>query len=265
MLPSELSSDACSLAPRVERLAVTAEIVLDASGNPRSTSFHRSRIRSDHRFDYDELDRFFAGKEAPPAEIAPTIELARAAAAALAERRKDGLEVDLDRARVRLRRGRPRRRRERDRADGGASAHRAADGAHERARRRALRAPGACRLSTGSTSSRIRSGSRCCREARGPRPANAAVAGVAEPERGGRSGRRREPARQRRGPAPRTWSRYLYVPCVAIHEAGLLLAPQPRPCRPREPGVRPFHVADSPLPRPDRPPGAALEPRRRGG
>ena len=93
MLPSELSSDACSLAPRVERLAVTAEIVLDASGNPRSTSFHRSRIRSDHRFTYDELDRFFAGKEAPPAEIAPTIELARAAAAALAGRRKDGLEV----------------------------------------------------------------------------------------------------------------------------------------------------------------------------
>ena len=93
MLPSELSSDACSLAPGVDRLAVTAEIVLGPGGETRSASFHRSRIRSDHRFDYDQLDRFFAGTETPPADVAPTLDLARAAAAALAARRTNALEV----------------------------------------------------------------------------------------------------------------------------------------------------------------------------
>ena len=57
MLPLALSADACSLAPGVERLAVTAEIVLAADGEPRSASFYRSRIRSDERLDYDQLDR----------------------------------------------------------------------------------------------------------------------------------------------------------------------------------------------------------------
>ena len=93
MLPAELSSDACSLAPGVERLAVTAEIVLDARGETRSASFYRSRIVSDHRFDYDQLDRFFAGKERPPASIEPHLDLARRAAAALASRRSGALEV----------------------------------------------------------------------------------------------------------------------------------------------------------------------------
>ena len=63
MLPPELSADACSLAPGVERLAVTVEIVLAADGAPRSTSFYRSRIRSDERLSYEELDEFFAGPD----------------------------------------------------------------------------------------------------------------------------------------------------------------------------------------------------------
>ncbi len=87
MLPLALSADACSLAPGVERLAVTAEIVLDGAGETRSASFYRSRIRSDHRLSYDELDRYFAGAEAPPELIAAPLELARRAAAALRERR----------------------------------------------------------------------------------------------------------------------------------------------------------------------------------
>ena len=93
MLPPELSSDACSLAPGAERLAVTAEIVLDQRGETRSAGFYRSRIRSDHRFDYDQLDRFFAGAEQPPGAIATDLELARQAAAALAARRTGSLEV----------------------------------------------------------------------------------------------------------------------------------------------------------------------------
>ena len=62
MLPHALSSDACSLAPGEERLAVTAEIELGPGGDPRSARFQRSRIRSDARLDYDHLDAIFAGR-----------------------------------------------------------------------------------------------------------------------------------------------------------------------------------------------------------
>ena len=87
MLPHALSSDACSLAPGVERLAVTAEIELTASGEPGRSSFYRSRIRSDARLDYDQLDRVFSGREAPPEAVAEPLAIAREAAAALGERR----------------------------------------------------------------------------------------------------------------------------------------------------------------------------------
>jgi ribonuclease R len=94
MLPTALSAVACSLAAGVERLAVTAEVVLSGAGEARSASFYRSRIRSDRRLDYDELDRIFAGVERPPPEIAAPLELARRAAAALRDRRSSGaLEV----------------------------------------------------------------------------------------------------------------------------------------------------------------------------
>lgn len=87
MLPKALSADACSLSPGVERLAVTAEIVLSGTGETMSASFYRSRVRSDHRLSYDQLDRYFAGDESPPELIAAPLELARRAAAALRDRR----------------------------------------------------------------------------------------------------------------------------------------------------------------------------------
>lgn len=94
MLPQSLSSDACSLVPGVDRLAVTAEIELAESGEVRSAQFYRSVIRSDVRLDYDHLDRIFAGRERAPEPVAAAIETARAAAAALASQRKTGLEVN---------------------------------------------------------------------------------------------------------------------------------------------------------------------------
>jgi ribonuclease R len=87
MLPRALSEDACSLAPDVERLAVTAEIELSPSGAPRSSSFYRSRIRSRARLDYDQLDRIFAGNGRAPENVAEPLAVAREAAARLAERR----------------------------------------------------------------------------------------------------------------------------------------------------------------------------------
>ena len=87
MLPGALSDGACSLAPGVERLAVTMEIRLTGAGEPEGASFYRSRIRSDARLDYDQLDRVFAGAEPAPSSVAEPLTHARAAAAALAERR----------------------------------------------------------------------------------------------------------------------------------------------------------------------------------
>jgi ribonuclease R len=87
MLPAALSSDACSLVPGEERLAVTSEIVLGGSGQVRSARFYRSLIRSDARLSYDELDLYFTDRERPPEAIAEPLALARQAAAVLAERR----------------------------------------------------------------------------------------------------------------------------------------------------------------------------------
>ena len=95
MLPRALSDEACSLVPGVDRLAVTAEIRLDAGGAVRSAAFYRSRIRSDARLDYEQLDEIFAGRGEPPPEVAEPLALARRAAAALAERRPVGaLEIE---------------------------------------------------------------------------------------------------------------------------------------------------------------------------
>jgi ribonuclease R len=95
MLPRALSEEACSLAPGVERLAVTAEIELSPSGTARAASFYRSRIRSQARLDYDQLDRVFAGRESAPDEVAEPLAVAREAAAALGEHRgTTGLDVE---------------------------------------------------------------------------------------------------------------------------------------------------------------------------
>jgi len=95
MLPRALSEDACSLAPDVERLAVTAEIELSPSGRPRASSFYRSRIRSRARLDYDQLDRVFAGRESAPEAMAEPLALAREAASSLAgQRGATSLEVE---------------------------------------------------------------------------------------------------------------------------------------------------------------------------
>ncbi|HSC20109.1 MAG TPA: RNB domain-containing ribonuclease, partial [Solirubrobacterales bacterium] len=87
MLPHALSSEACSLAPGVERLAVTTEIELDAGMQPRKARFYRSRIRSDVRLNYDQLDEIFAGRRQSPAEVAEPLAAAREVAAGLGEQR----------------------------------------------------------------------------------------------------------------------------------------------------------------------------------
>jgi ribonuclease R len=95
MLPFALSSDACSLAAGVERLAVTAEIELGPGATPRDTRFYRSRIRSDARLDYDQLDVIFAGRAEAPPEVAEPLAAARDVARALGEHRSaTSLEIE---------------------------------------------------------------------------------------------------------------------------------------------------------------------------
>ena len=86
MLPEALSNRACSLVPGEDRLAVTVEMEGHGAEVTRSR-FFRSRIRSDARLDYDQVDRVFAGRERAEEPWAAALEVARAAAAALGEAR----------------------------------------------------------------------------------------------------------------------------------------------------------------------------------
>ena len=97
MLPQPLSNDACSLVPDVDRLAVTVEMELRGPDVVRA-AFHRTRIRSDRRLDYEQVDRIFAGAERAEDPWAEPLRAARAAAAALAERRAEGNALVLDSA-----------------------------------------------------------------------------------------------------------------------------------------------------------------------
>src|SRR5262245_12321184 len=77
MLPPELSDDACSLRPHVDRLCVTVE--LPPGGEPL---FYRSLIQSDARLTYGQAQR----RDVPP-EVAEELELAAAYSAELRRRR----------------------------------------------------------------------------------------------------------------------------------------------------------------------------------
>ena len=87
MLPHALSSEACSLAPGVERLALTTEVELGPGMEVRRARFYRSRIRSDARLSYDQLDQIFAGRRQAPGEVAEPLAAAREVAAGLGEHR----------------------------------------------------------------------------------------------------------------------------------------------------------------------------------
>ena len=109
MLPETLSSDACSLRPGVERLAVTSEILLKPNGEVASASFYRSLIRSDVRLDYEALDEIFASRERAPEPVADAIEgRPRGCGAARQLAQRPGTRGDQLRAGVHLCRGRER-------------------------------------------------------------------------------------------------------------------------------------------------------------
>ncbi len=83
MLPEALSSRACSLRPGEERLAVTVEMEMHGA-EARNVVFHRSRIRSDRRLTYGEVDEIFAGRARAEGPWADPLAAAREVSAALA-------------------------------------------------------------------------------------------------------------------------------------------------------------------------------------
>jgi ribonuclease R len=95
MLPHALSSDACSLVPGAERLAVTVEMLLRGS-KVIAASFCRSLICSDMRLDYEQVDRVFAGEEAAPEPWGGPLAAARAAAAELQRARDSSGALVID-------------------------------------------------------------------------------------------------------------------------------------------------------------------------
>ncbi|HWX87031.1 MAG TPA: RNB domain-containing ribonuclease, partial [Solirubrobacteraceae bacterium] len=97
MLPHALSSDACSLVPGAERLAVTIELVLHGA-KVESASFYRSLIRSDMRLDYEQVDLIFAASGLAPEPWGGPLAAARAAATELQAARESSGALVIDSA-----------------------------------------------------------------------------------------------------------------------------------------------------------------------
>jgi ribonuclease R len=91
MLPEPLANRACSLRPGEDKLAVTVEMEVHGA-EARRVAFHRSRVRSDRRLIYDEVDAIFEGRARAEEPWGEGLAAAREVASALRDRR-DALEL----------------------------------------------------------------------------------------------------------------------------------------------------------------------------
>jgi ribonuclease R len=91
MLPEVLSNRECSLRPGEDRLAVSVEMEIQGTA-VRKVIFHRSRVRSDARLTYGQVQEVFGGRARAEDPWARPLEAARAVAASLRARR-GALEV----------------------------------------------------------------------------------------------------------------------------------------------------------------------------
>ena len=252
-------SEACSLAPGVERLAVTTEVELGPGMEPRRARFYRSRIRSDVRLNYDQLDEIFAGRAQPPAEVAEPLAAAREVAAGLGEHRgTTSLDVESFEPEFRF-----------DAEGNVVAAHGVAQTEAHRLIERLMilnneqvaqllereRVPAIYRVHAQPDAARIE---RLLEQL--------AALGVPTPPLGqglwrrseaGQGRRRGEPAGAARGRATRARPGGVYLARAPIPQAGHLQRAERRPRRPRQLRLLPLHLADPPLPRPRLPPGAA--------
>ncbi len=101
MLPKELSNGICSLNPYEERLALTARLEYDNSGNLLETSFHKSIIKSAKRLTYRRVEDALVKREQAAREdlkdLLPELDRMGELATILKQSReaKGGLDFDL--------------------------------------------------------------------------------------------------------------------------------------------------------------------------
>ncbi len=102
MLPHILSSDLCSLREDVDRAAVSLFVTLDHQARVRKHRFERTRIRSRHRLDYEQVQDVLAGQGSIDARTDEDLKtLAELARAYRKKRvRRGSLDFDLPEARV---------------------------------------------------------------------------------------------------------------------------------------------------------------------
>jgi ribonuclease R len=99
MLPLELSTEICSLKPRVERLAMSALLTIDHRGDVVRQEFCRSVIRSAARMTYTEVHGVLEGDEVLReryAALTPRFELMRELALILNRKRTRRGSIDFD-------------------------------------------------------------------------------------------------------------------------------------------------------------------------
>ncbi len=100
MLPEQLSNGICSLNPNVERLAMTAEMLFDAAGTVRESTFYPSVIKSAARLTYTLVRQIVADKDAGERDryrqLVPDLELMLELAERLTSRRRERGSIDFD-------------------------------------------------------------------------------------------------------------------------------------------------------------------------
>jgi ribonuclease R len=104
MLPEHLSNLICSLNPEQDRLTFTVEMLLDKTGVVERYELYPSVIRSDRRFNYDEVQSWLDNGGFPDGTSERLLRDFRTVAAAIHKRRvaRGGLDFDTVEARVRL-------------------------------------------------------------------------------------------------------------------------------------------------------------------
>jgi ribonuclease R len=100
MLPEQLSSGICSLNPRTNRLAMTAEIRFDSNGRRKGFRFYASVIKSRYRLSYDEVRQVILDRNPmlrkKYADAVKSLEIMRELAELRIKQRRKRGSVDLD-------------------------------------------------------------------------------------------------------------------------------------------------------------------------
>jgi len=102
MLPDRLSEELCTLAPGVDRAAVTVELELDSQGSVKQARFLRSLIKSSARLTYQQVQEILDGERDD--ENAPHLKLMAQCAGKMLERLngRGALDMDLPETKIHL-------------------------------------------------------------------------------------------------------------------------------------------------------------------